>query len=289
MIFHRSVEKHKLQYKNYLGDGDSKGHSSVVGCYGPDVEVRKLQCVGHVQKRVGKRLRSLKKSKRGLGGRGKLTDAVIDKLQNYYGLAVRQNKGNLEGMKGDIMASLYHVASSDEKPQHEKCPRGENTWCNYWKAKTEGTEHKHKSKGLSDDIVTAVLPIYMDLTKESLLSGCLHGRTQNQNEAINQLYWIRCPKCVFVGKDVLELGVYDSVIVFNSGMRACTEVLSQMGLAIGEHCYQAYCNMDSDRIRHAKRSTSEKKKRRKYLRWKKKGREDWCQDQEGTVYESGAF
>lgn len=54
MIFHRSVEKHKLQYKNYLGDGDSKGHSSVVGCYGPDVEVRKLQCVGHVQKRVGK-------------------------------------------------------------------------------------------------------------------------------------------------------------------------------------------------------------------------------------------
>ena len=139
-------------------------------------------------------------------------------------------------------------------------------------------------------LVTAVLPIYMDLTKESLLSGCLHGRTQNQNEAINQLYWIRCPKCVFVGKDVLELGVYDSVIVFNSGMRACTEVLSQMGLAIGEHCYQAYCNMDSDRIRHAKRSTSEKKKkRRKYLRWKKKGREDWCQDQEGTVYESGAF
>ena len=91
-------------------------------------------------------------------------------------------------MKRYIMVSLYHVASSDEKPQHDKCPKGENTWCNYWKSKAEKTKHKHKGKGLTDDIVKAVLPIYEDLTKEALLSGWLHGKTQNQNEAINQLY-----------------------------------------------------------------------------------------------------
>ena len=43
----------------------------------------KLECVGHYQKGVGTRLRKLKK-KRGLGGRGNLTDAIIDQLQNFF-------------------------------------------------------------------------------------------------------------------------------------------------------------------------------------------------------------
>ena len=78
----------------------------------------------------------------------------------------------------------------------------------------ESTENKHTSKGPCDEIARRVLPIYEDLTWEALL----YCRTQNQNEAINQLYWIRCPKGVFAGNDVLELGVADAVIVFNSGM-----------------------------------------------------------------------
>ena len=38
--------------------------------------------LGHVQKRVGTALRKLKKETPALGGKGKLTDAMIDKLQN---------------------------------------------------------------------------------------------------------------------------------------------------------------------------------------------------------------
>ena len=78
-------------------------------------------------------------------------------------------------------------------------------------------------KELSDDIVKVVLPIYEDLTKEALLSGYLCGRTQNQNEASNQLYWIRCPKGIFVGKCVLNLGV---AVVFNSGMRTLLQSMT---------------------------------------------------------------
>ena len=63
------------------------------------MEVKKLECVGHYQKCVGTRLRKLKKTEKGLGGRGRLTDAVIHRLQNYFGVAIRQNKGNLEAMK----------------------------------------------------------------------------------------------------------------------------------------------------------------------------------------------
>ena len=59
-IFGRSVEKHNLRYTKFLGDGDSKSFPAVKSIY-PDIEVKKLECVGHVQKRVGTRLRNLKK------------------------------------------------------------------------------------------------------------------------------------------------------------------------------------------------------------------------------------
>jgi len=59
------------------------------------VNIVKKECVGHVQKRVGTALRKLKKQKKGLAGRGKLTDAMIDRLQNYYGIAIRSNVGDL--------------------------------------------------------------------------------------------------------------------------------------------------------------------------------------------------
>ena len=50
--------------------------------------VKTYECVGHYQKRVGTRLRKLKKTTKGLKP---LPDAVIDKLQNYFGMALRAN------------------------------------------------------------------------------------------------------------------------------------------------------------------------------------------------------
>jgi len=40
--------------------------------------------------------------KKGLCGRGKLTDTTIDRLQNYYGIAIRSNKNKLEDMKSAV-------------------------------------------------------------------------------------------------------------------------------------------------------------------------------------------
>ncbi|GBN55278.1 hypothetical protein AVEN_112467-1 [Araneus ventricosus] len=55
-IFERSVMKQELQYTEYYGDGDSKAFSKVKDIYGEDT-VTKLECIGHVQKRVSSRLR----------------------------------------------------------------------------------------------------------------------------------------------------------------------------------------------------------------------------------------
>ena len=45
-----------------------------------------------------------------MDGKGRLTDNMIDKLHNYYGIAIRSNSGNLSAMKTAIYASLFHCA-----------------------------------------------------------------------------------------------------------------------------------------------------------------------------------
>ncbi len=62
----------------------------------------------------------------------------------------------------------------------------------------------------------------------------MHGKTQNQNEALNGLIWQRIPKEVFVHKDTLELSVYDPVSDFNMGFKAITELLNLMDIAPGK-------------------------------------------------------
>ena len=52
------------------------------------------------------------------GGKGKLTDGVIGKLQNCYGIAIRSSPGNLAEMKSNILAFLIHCASTDKQPLH---------------------------------------------------------------------------------------------------------------------------------------------------------------------------
>ena len=59
-IFSRSIEMRKLRYTEYYGDGDSKGFNTIENIYAPKV-VYKKECIGHVQKRVGSRLKKLKK------------------------------------------------------------------------------------------------------------------------------------------------------------------------------------------------------------------------------------
>ena len=96
----------------------------------------------------------------------KLTYANIDKLQNYYGIAVRSDSNDLAGMQKAIRATLYHVASSESNHNHSESPLDE----------------------------TKLVPIDMELLSDELLSKCLHGKTQNQNESFNATIWERLPK-----------------------------------------------------------------------------------------------
>ena len=157
----------------------------------------KKECVGHVQKRLGTRLTKLKsvhtKKKladgKAIGGRGRLTDKMIDPMQNYYGFAIHKNKNNLIGIASDVRVGLYHLASSDENPQHHLSPKGIDSWCSWQKDVANKTNlYKHK-KRLPKIVVNVIQPIYDSLADHNLVSRCLDSYTQNPNESLNNLVW----------------------------------------------------------------------------------------------------
>ena len=66
-LYKRSVEKHKIRYIPFIGDGDSSSYSKI--CvempYGPSVFIPKVDCIAHVTKRMGSNLRSLVRDYKG--------------------------------------------------------------------------------------------------------------------------------------------------------------------------------------------------------------------------------
>ena len=89
-LFLRSIKQRSLKYITMVRDGDTGCFGSVREALKREVgdayEIEKKECVGHIQKRLGKNLRDLKTHYKGqklddgkrLGGIGRLTDKVID-------------------------------------------------------------------------------------------------------------------------------------------------------------------------------------------------------------------
>ncbi|GFU22401.1 uncharacterized protein TNCV_1264221 [Trichonephila clavipes] len=207
-------------------DGDCKAFDAVKkkNIYGNEYPIEKLECIGHVMKRMGTRLRRLKAQLKGqilsdgkcLSGKNRLSEHEIDNLQSYYGSAIRRNHSSVQNMRQAIWAIFLHKLSTDEYPQHGFCPIGEDSWCGFKKAETSGKSYKHKNS-LPVAVVEAMRPIFRDLSHPDLLKKCLHGKTQNPNESFHNVVWSRVPKATFVQIETLSLGVYDAVCSFNDG------------------------------------------------------------------------
>ncbi|GBM21169.1 hypothetical protein AVEN_50901-1 [Araneus ventricosus] len=229
IIFKRSLTFHYARYAKYLGDGDSKAFDAITEetIFRDEFQVEKLECFGHITKRMGSRLRRLKEKMKGqllpdgksLSGKNRLTDSQIDKIQNYYGLAILENLNTVHAMRQAIWAIFMHKLSTDEHPQHGFCPICEDSWCGFKKAEATGSEYKHKNN-LHAAIVEAMRPVFRDLFHIDLLKKCVHGKTQNPNEGVNNVIWSRVPKSKFVQIRAICLGVYDAVCTFNEGNSA---------------------------------------------------------------------
>lgn len=277
-MFKRSLINWGVRFRNYIGDGDSKTYSGVVNSkpYGDDFTINKKECIGHVQKRMGKRLRDLVKTsvvetetktgkkikRKSLSGKGQLTGTMIDKLTVYYGLAIRRNHDSVEKMKNAIWATYEHYSSTDENPQHSKCPSGADSWCEWQRAAASNSlkDFKHSYQALPDNVLSAMKPIYEDLSKEALLERCLGGFNQNNNESLNQLIWKISPKTSSGTSIVVEIAADIAACTFNEGNFALLAMMREMQVKTGPSCHEWARVANSLRITRAEQEAQKETK-----------------------------
>lgn len=291
-MFSRSEELLGVKYEYYIGDGDTKTFKSIqnLNPY-EDIEVKKKECVGHVQKRMGSRLRAVKKNVKGLGGKGagKLTDKVIADLTTYYGLAIRRHPDSVEDMKNAIWAIFYHNSSTDDNPQHKFCPAGKDSWCKWRVSEADGTLESFKHKpALLEKVQEAIKPVFEVLSSDDLLQRCTGGNTQNSNECVNSCIWKLAPKHLHCGAQTVEIATYIGVSLFNEGCTALLKIMDLLGIAVGfEACNFARMS-DEKRIAAAELDISAgARAAASYKKAKQAQQKDQFEAEEGLLYFPG--
>ncbi|GFX60394.1 uncharacterized protein TNCV_4076161 [Trichonephila clavipes] len=149
-----AVEEYSSSPDNLNGDGDTKTFNALSENkpYGDDYLIQKIECVGHVQKRMGTRLMKLK--------------LVYSKKELSDGKTI--------GGKG----------STDDEPMHWFCPTNPNTWCKYNAAINNNLQkYKHKPS-VAKAVRDVIKPVFTDLSHPALLKKCL-GRLQIAEIAAN--------------------------------------------------------------------------------------------------------
>ena len=305
--FLSSVIKRQLRYLTYIGDGDTKSFQNVVNANPyPSHEIVKAECIGHIQKRVGTRLRKFKseckelmpesfyadkKDKKQKKLTFYLTHKMINRLQNYYGIAIRATcKTSVPPMRKAVGAVLFHCSEAVESDsRHQFCPKSPTSWCKYQVDQANSTSDYIEKPGLPIPLRKKLEPIFRELSSPELLAKCMHGQTQNNNESINGVIWKRCPKDTFVGRNVVEMSVSSAVISFNSGKRGLFDVYHGCNLETGSYT-ELFCYLDDAGkvCRQNIKSSVASKKRRKTLRSIAKGYID-NETVEEPSYSSGSF
>ena len=123
--------------------------------------------------------------------KSRLTDSVIDKLQNYFGIALRSKVGNVKEMQNAIfmLPRPKIVIFTHTTPKHQI--HGANM------VEIFRITQICTNPGISVDVKSAIKPIYSDLSKATELKKCLHGLTQNYYESFNSTVWERVLKMTF--------------------------------------------------------------------------------------------
>ena len=140
---------------------------------------------------MGKQLMNLKsttKSKladgKSIGGKNRLSEVWIKRIQRYYGLAIRQNtlpspnptarevNVAIYTMKKNIIAILHHcIQSNDLAKQHRYCPVGEPSWCRWQQDSATGTNTYKHNDCLPEVLFELLIPSFVKLSEKKLLEA----------------------------------------------------------------------------------------------------------------------
>ena len=299
VVFGRSVAMHKLYYQTCLCDGDAKTIMTLNKMQIYPQPVKKEDCINHIAKRMKSGIMNLRKSLMGtkdsISGKkkGQVTEKIATKLTNYYADALKRNTPNLQAMKNAVYASIHHMSSTDEQPNHTMCPEGKMSWCIYQRETylnvKDDDRTKHKGE-LSMECAKLLEPLYNRLTKPDLLERCIRMKTQNANECFNSQVWMRCPKGVNTSLSTVETAVAMASLDFNCGATGYSKLLEELSIDSGSHLTRYITSCTARRITNAAKKSSESvKKSRKRHKLVRAGLADKRNKTEGLLYKAGGF
>ena len=99
----------------------------------------------------------------------------------------------------------------------EKCPSGEDSWCEWKRAAAADAieSFKHSYTVLFTDVLEAMKLIYEELSKDALLKQCLGGFMRNNNESLNKFIRKISRKSVTGTSTIVEIAANVAVCTFN--------------------------------------------------------------------------
>lgn len=293
-IWQRSIETLQLRYTTVISDRDSKTnkHLNDNKPYG-EVIIEKMNVLDMFRNNLAHSFEICKKDSKGkpirFGGRGRLTDKVIDQLQVYYGGAIRGNQHDLDRMERSIWAIFYHSVSTNEHPQHQYCPEGKDSWCKYQQARAQSLTPPLHTPKIPADLAEHIKPVFSRLSSPQLLEKCLLGATQNQNESFNSTIWNRYPITEFASPGAVNIAVNLAVLTFNEGMIGLQPLLHSIGGDVSSRTIAFLRDQDAIRIQRAqeKEEDANKKEGESPENSKKAAQERLIE--QGVSYSPGGF
>lgn len=171
-------------------------------------------------------------------------------------------------MKTAIWATYYHYSSTDKTPQHQNCPSGKDSWCEWQQAAAKNNlkSFKHSYTAIPEDVLKAIKPIYENLSSDALLERCVGGFTQNNNESLNQLIWKISPKILSGTSTIVDIAANVAACYFNEGNFAYLTFMEEMGISVGTSAHEWAKEGDTFRIRRADQKAAEATKEARVLK-----------------------
>ena len=98
----KDLQKEGIKISRMVGDDDSSAIKRLRDEFGADIE--KSSDINHVKKNLGNRLSSLKAD-----GHRELSEKIIKYIQKCFVYALKQNKGNADGLRNAFTATVPHM------------------------------------------------------------------------------------------------------------------------------------------------------------------------------------
>ena len=130
----------------------------------------------------------------------------------------------------------------------------------------------------------------MTLSESKLLERCIRGTTQNPNECLNSMVWVRCPKHKHHGVKVVRFAAASATYHFHKGAICRMEIMEKLSIPGSMHTKQSFHHRDKKHLQRAETQATAKEKRyRQAMKIMHIRREEALRELEGVTYEAGSF